>query len=138
MDIVSTSTIATLERATVAAPGDELLRIFIACQRELAAEIQHRIRAVRVEASSKGRPATDPELIDSEPEDDLVFVLIQMKSQVLQRIDEAVKRLDEGRYGSCLGCGRSIAQSRLRALPFAVRCKDCEQQREHQSRDRTH
>ena len=39
-------------------------------------------------------------------------------------------RLEEGNYGYCFECGDEIAEQRLRALPFAVRCKDCEEARE--------
>ena len=33
-------------------------------------------------------------------------------------------------YGYCSDCGGEISEQRLRALPFAVRCKDCEESRE--------
>ena len=39
-------------------------------------------------------------------------------------------RLEQGDYGNCFDCGEEIAEKRLRALPFAVRCKDCEAARE--------
>ena len=39
-------------------------------------------------------------------------------------------RLEEGTYGDCFECGDEISEPRLRALPFAVRCKDCEEARE--------
>ena len=38
-----------------------------------------------------------------------------------------MSRLDEGAYGYCLECGEEIPELRLRALPFAIRCKDCEE-----------
>ena len=53
-----------------------------------------------------------------------------MKAETLNKINEALARLDEGRYGTCYECGDEIAEARLRALPFAVRCKDCEEERE--------
>ena len=53
-----------------------------------------------------------------------------MKAETLNKINEALRRLDEGTYGNCFECGDEIAQPRLRALPFAVRCKDCEEARE--------
>jgi DnaK suppressor protein len=53
-----------------------------------------------------------------------------MKAETLNKINEALARLDEGRYGMCYECGDEIAEARLRALPFAVRCKDCEEERE--------
>ena len=63
-------------------------------------------------------------------QEDIEFALIQMKSETLNKIDAALRRLDEGTYGNCFECGDEIAEARLRALPFAVRCKDCEEARE--------
>ena len=54
------------------------------------------------------------------------MALIQMRAETLGRIDEALARLEAGDYGHCHSCGEEIAGSRLRALPFAVRCRDCE------------
>ena len=102
-------------------------------------EIQNKIRNVRADASGKCRPTTDPtEITEAEPEDDLAFVLIQMKSQALKGVEEAMQRLDEGNYGYCVDCGEAIAPSRLRALLFAVRCKPCEETNERLRRRRTH
>jgi DnaK suppressor protein len=53
-----------------------------------------------------------------------------MKSETLTKINEALQRLEEGTYGNCFECGDEISEARLRALPFAVRCKDCEEARE--------
>jgi DnaK suppressor protein len=53
-----------------------------------------------------------------------------MKAETLNKINEALARLEDGRYGLCFECGEEIAEARLRALPFAVRCKDCEEARE--------
>jgi len=62
-----------------------------------------------------------------EAQDELEFALLQMKADTLSRIDAALRRLDEGSYGDCFQCGDEIAEARLRALPFAVRCKCCEE-----------
>ena len=43
----------------------------------------------------------------------------------LQRIEAALKRLDEGEYGDCLSCGEEIAEKRLRLDPAATQCVDC-------------
>ena len=62
---------------------------------------------------------------------------MQMKAETANKLDEALVRLEEGNYGLCFECGDEIAQPRLRALPFAVRCKDCEEAIEMaQQRDR--
>lgn len=69
--------------------------------------------------------------------DDIEFALVQMRSHTLHRVEEALGRLENGTYGYCFECGGEISERRLRALPFAVRCRDCEEanevarQREH-------
>ena len=63
-------------------------------------------------------------------QDEIGFALIQMKAETLNKIDVALRRLGEGTYGDCFECGDEIAEARLRALPFAVRCRDCEDARE--------
>jgi DnaK suppressor protein len=48
----------------------------------------------------------------------------------LRRIDAALERVAEGRYGTCAACGATIERRRLQALPWAVRCTACEEARE--------
>lgn len=45
--------------------------------------------------------------------------------QVLEEIDAALRRIDEGTYGVCTNCGKSISEERLEALPWASLCIDC-------------
>jgi DnaK suppressor protein len=62
------------------------------------------------------------------------LALMEMKSETLAKIDEAMIRLEEGTYGTCAECGQEIAEARLQAVPFATLCRDC-QQREEEVRD---
>jgi DnaK suppressor protein len=62
--------------------------------------------------------------------DDTNLALAQIQAETLQRIEAALARLAAGRYGDCAECGSPIPSPRLRALPFAVRCLDCEASRE--------
>jgi RNA polymerase-binding transcription factor DksA len=41
---------------------------------------------------------------------------------VLDEIDEALRRIDEGTYGRCAVCGREIPEERLAAIPYATLC----------------
>jgi len=47
-------------------------------------------------------------------------------AQVAGDIDRALEKLEEGTYGTCDDCGRSIAPERLEALPWATRCVSCQ------------
>jgi RNA polymerase-binding transcription factor DksA len=56
--------------------------------------------------------------------------LVDILNATVRRIDAALERLARGGYGLCTGCNRAIAEARLRAMPFAVRCQTCESTRE--------
>lgn len=43
----------------------------------------------------------------------------------LTRVDAALRRLDDGSYGTCISCGNPIAPERLEAIPWAPTCIDC-------------
>jgi DnaK suppressor protein len=114
-----------------AARYEELKTMLLERQREILNEVQGKIRDVRAEGSEKPHEVLDPgETSEVDIQEDIEFALIQMKAETLNKINEALSRLEEGTYGRCFECGEEIAQPRLRALPFAVRCKDCEEARE--------
>lgn len=47
--------------------------------------------------------------------------------ETLLKIDEALRKLDEGTYGICEDCGEEISEQRLKVLPFAIYCRDCQE-----------
>jgi DnaK suppressor protein len=102
-------------------------------RRALQAEVQGKMRGVREEGSWGGKLNEVLDAVESAEADiqeDLEFALVQMKSETLNKVNDALARLEQGSYGNCFDCGDEIAEKRLRALPFAVRCKDCEEARE--------
>jgi DnaK suppressor protein len=99
-------------------------------RRELLNELQGKMRDVRSEGHRERDVLDQGESSEVDIQEDIEFALIQMKAETLNRINEAIRRLEEGAYGNCFECGDEISEARLRALPFAVRCKDCEEARE--------
>lgn len=110
----------------------ELKRILEERRHEILSEVQEKIRDVRAEGGGNTVQGVldAAESSEADIQDDIEFALLQMKAETLSKIDEALSRLEEGTYGYCFECGREIAERRLRALPFAVRCRDCEEARE--------
>ena len=103
-------------------------------RREIQAEVQGKMRGVREEGTWGGKLNEVLDAVESAEADiqeDLEFALVQMKSEMLNKINDALARLEQGNYGNCFDCGEEIGEKRLRALPFAVRCKDCEEAREN-------
>lgn len=45
---------------------------------------------------------------------------------ILNQVNEALERMDEGTYGICQRCGREIATERLEAFPYVAYCISCQ------------
>jgi DnaK suppressor protein len=97
---------------------------------EMQNQVQSRIRDGRADRPSDVRD--DLEVSDDDIQGDLEFALLQMRGENLSRIDQALVRVDAGKYGSCFECEGEISERRLRALPFAVRCQACEEKQENE------
>ena len=112
---------------------NELKQMLDERRRQIHAEVQGKMRNVREEGTWGGKQNEVLDAVESSEadiQDEIEFALIQMKSETLNKINDAMMRLEQGDYGNCFDCGEEIAEKRLRALPFAVRCKDCEEARE--------
>lgn len=51
--------------------------------------------------------------------------------RTLQQVEQALGRFVTGTYGVCEACGQTIDPARLRAIPHAVCCLDCQRRMEH-------
>ena len=58
------------------------------------------------------------------------YTLGDNAEQVLSEIDGALKRIEDGTYGTCTNCGREIPEQRLEANPWASLCIDCKRKAE--------
>ena len=101
---------------------------------ERRAEIKEKLRSLRETLPAE---ATDVKDAEEQSVDDFVqevdFALMQMKSETLSKIDQAIARLEDGSYGACIECRAEIGEARLKALPFAALCRACQEQEESRS-----
>lgn len=58
------------------------------------------------------------------------YVLVRRKNEELFRIEDTLRRIEEGDYGVCLDCGLDIPPRRLELMPEAVRCTQCQERLE--------
>jgi len=75
--------------------------------------------------------AYDNHLLDTATETydrELDYTLEENSGHVLEEIDAALKRIEDGTYGVCTSKGERIPVERLDALPWATLCIDCQRQ----------
>jgi DnaK suppressor protein len=56
--------------------------------------------------------------------------LAEGERERLYALDDAIKRIDEGTYGRCDMCGGYISRQRLKAMPQAQYCIECQEKEE--------
>lgn len=103
----------------------------------LQVETLQRIIAFRrdQEQESASEPGDEMDSASATAEIETHAGLIAREEEKLKYLDEALARLDADKYGRCVACGRPIPLERLRVLPFASNCVDCQTKRGRARRD---
>lgn len=80
----------------------------------------------------------DPKDLADIASDDIDRKMIEaIGSQEVRRlrlIDSALTRIQQGKYGLCIKCGKRIPQDRLEAIPYALMCIECKSAEERRNR----
>jgi RNA polymerase-binding protein DksA len=58
------------------------------------------------------------------------YTLEENEERLLAAIDDALRRIDQGTFGTCRSCRQPIAIERLEALPYTTQCIDCKRKEE--------
>jgi len=99
-------------------------------RREVLSATRSRVRDTQ--SGGVGDMRGEREGTDASIAGDTELALVRASLQTVALIDDALARLDGGKYGSCLECAREISERRLSAWPFALRCQTCEERRQQQ------
>jgi DnaK suppressor protein len=62
------------------------------------------------------------------------FLFASNEGHLLREIDDALRKIYGGEYGTCENCGKPIARARLEAVPYARLCKSCKELEERTGR----
>ncbi len=62
--------------------------------------------------------------------EDTGLALVDIHREQLTRMEEALMRLEAGKYGICEACGKKIDEARLQVAPYVNCCTKCQEQRE--------
>jgi DnaK suppressor protein len=92
-------------------------------QHELRLSIEHHLRYAR-------RAEPEPDTVDQAVNGFEKASLLNRSGQeqrLLRAIESALGRIRDGTYGKCLSCSKEIDGKRLGAVPWALRCIQCEE-----------
>ena len=69
-------------------------------------------------------------------EQDFTIGLMENSEETLREIDAAIQRVEDGTYGVCEETGNPISKSRLKVIPWARLCIECQRKVEEEARQR--
>ena len=75
-------------------------------------------------------PTDKEELGSDNAEQELTLTLLGSDEDILDQVEAAIHRMEDGDYGWCEGCGEEIQKSRLDAIPYAAGCVRCASEQE--------
>jgi DnaK suppressor protein len=75
-------------------------------------------------------PTDREELGSDDADQELTVDLLESDEDILDQIEAAIQRIDDGSYGQCEECGEQIPKTRLDAIPYAAECERCASQEE--------
>jgi DnaK suppressor protein len=101
----------------------EPLREKLSAQREALAQDLRQTTSEFINEEAIYSDAVDQ--ASSDADRTLTLQIKNRERDLLWQIDEALKRMDGGNYGSCDSCGDAISEARLNAFPFTTLCIDC-------------
>ena len=96
----------------------------LAKEQELSARVDRAMATVREPGDGAARDISDDSVNDEGRDEQ--FTEAEADRAVLGQVRDALKRIDDGTFGTCVRCGRPIAPERLEALPWAAHCIDCQ------------
>lgn len=93
-------------------------------------EVQRGLRVLLEGPAEPGAVTAPEELGPNNAERELDLTLLQLKATTCRNISDALNRVQRGTFGVCEACGDRIPTARLKALPFALRCRTCQEHEE--------
>lgn len=91
----------------------------------------------RSKASTESGAQDIGDILDSVSEErtrELDMILTDREKRKLAQIDDAIERIEENTYGLCEDCGVKIPKARLKVLPFAKYCIECQEKTEREEK----
>jgi len=118
-----------MDKAFLDSRRDELIKQ----QREILAHLASEAEGVR-DLLEDEDPKDAVDLASDDVNKQNLEALSVVETKRLQLIENALSRLQNGRYGVCMDCGQLIPRARLEVLPYALFCVDCQTKRDRSNR----
>ena len=81
-----------------------------------------------------GAPGDEADIASDAIDGALLESFSNQDANRLEKINNALERIKQGKYGICLKCKQEIPENRLKAIPYAFLCIKCQTENEKRNR----
>ncbi len=102
-------------------------KLLLEKREDIAKEINHISREAL--KSQKGAPddlSDTADMASDSYDRELSLNIAGEEQEIIYKIDDALRRIEEGKYGKCMSCDKKIPTRRLTAVPYAKYCIQCQ------------
>ena len=111
------------------------IQYFLKLLQDMAYSLQENGELMREHMVENGEIFSDPaDRASAESDKAFALRLRDRERQLLRKIEDAIERIEEGRYGICEECGEDISIARLKARPVTQLCIECKSKQEERER----
>jgi RNA polymerase-binding protein DksA len=110
---------------------DQLDKRFYELREEISRELRSYDDATYIELAGQVQDPGDMSVADLL--EDIQLADVDRHVEEIRAIDAAMLRIAEGRYGTCIDCGKPIGFERLQAQATALRCEPCQERHEEKT-----
>jgi DnaK suppressor protein len=100
----------------------EAFRLVLEAKKAAMTQILRNREGITIEKS-----ADELDEVERACERDIAVHNLDRESQALRHVRRALRRIDEGNFGTCADCEEEISRKRLSAVPWAELCLRCQQ-----------
>ena len=104
----------------------------VARRQELLEEAERTVGGMTTDSKENFPDPTDRASLESNR--NAMLRIRDRERKLISKIEDALRRIEDGSYGLCESCGGPIGVDRLRARPVTTLCIDCKSQQEEQER----
>jgi DnaK suppressor protein len=94
---------------------------------ELIRQITEKAKKIEKQESDSDRSALAQRYVNQQRRSNAIV----HAEQILEQVEKAIQRIEDGKFGICLSCGQPIQPNRLKALPNTEMCIDCKEEHEN-------
>lgn len=110
----------------------ELKQILNENKRAMLEDCKSTLQNMLAGTSNLDATVDDDDLANVCQQELMQMLSLNRQNLMMRQIDKALQKISDGLYGKCEECGCDIAPERLKIMPFAVYCKDCQEALEEQ------